>query len=129
MYVYKLSFYRTEKFNAQTDTEDIVPIVTPKDHKECYVQEIDFQLTSSREMDKRFKSIFNNELENLSQIDERPAEIEIQKSDKSLQMTEPEVEEKVEPKAESEPNNFRRYIDDMNSALKSREKYEKEKIK
>lgn len=80
-------------------------------------------------MDKRFKSIFNNELENLSQIDERPAEIEIQKSDKSLQMTEPEVEEKVESKAESEPNNFRRYIDDMNSALKSREKYEKEKIK
>lgn len=80
-------------------------------------------------MDKRFKSIFNNELENLSQIDERPAEIEVQKSDKSLQMTEPEVEENIEPKTESEPNNFRRYIEDMNLALKSREKYEKEKIK
>lgn len=45
--------------NAETDTVDMVQYQTPRHVKDFGTQEIDFRLTSSKEMDHKYRSIFS----------------------------------------------------------------------
>lgn len=77
-------------------------------------------------MDRKYRSIFSNEKEYLEAIREDTEQIDIQHSEKGIQMS---VQESEENKQDIQNDNLHEYIVSMNYALNQRERQEKKRLK
>lgn len=107
--------------NVQTETADLEAYLTPRNGKDLMSPEIDFNLTSSRKADQKYKSIFSAEKAELTSVNEHIEEID--KSDKSIQIEAPSPPSKVVVKG------LHDYSEEMDAALKHRAHQEKNKLK
>ena len=107
--------------NVETDTADLAGLLTPRtNNQDAKFQEIDFCLTSSKEIDHKYRSIFSQEKEDLEAIHEDDVLPPVERSDKSIQMLN-QPEERI--------SDVHSYVKNMDQALCKREKQEKIKLR